>query len=883
MHRYTDAPLHRYTATPYTVYPFHRLNIFDTMKNYSTLLFIALLPLLGTSQNDYYFPKGVTFDASIPSPEQFLGYPIGEWHTRVDKIAAYFEKLASVSNKAQFQIIGYSTEHRPQFVLTISDQSNLSKLEDIRQKHLLLAQPSAKVDNIDQMPAILLLGYGVHGNEPSSAEAAMLTAYYLIAEQSQETANFLKNAVIHIDPVYNPDGRDRHSTWANMHKGFPPVSDPLDREHNEVWPGGRTNHYWFDLNRDWFPLTQVESQNRAAFYHKWLPNVATDYHEMGTNATYFFEPTKPYSTENPLVPKANYAEFTVLFSKYYIKALDDIGSLYYARESFDNIYPGYGSAYPDLQGGLGILFEQASSRGHVQRSETEDVTFAFTIRNQTRTGLATVKAAVENRVKLLEYQRSFFQTAITEAEKGKAKAWIFGTPGDRTKTVNFIELLNRHQIKTYRLKTDLSANGKYYKQGEYFVVPSGQPQYRMAASIFEPFGTPRDSVFYDASAWVIAMAYNLDYAALSTTPALGDEVKAPNVFQTIKTVEKAPYAWLMSWSDMAAPIALNHLLQNKVNVSVAFKAFAATVNGRKMNFGNGSLLIPVADQKKNADELWTLIKEASAKSGVEFHAVSTGASIDGPDLGSRNFRPLAQPKVAMLVGEGVSGYEAGEAWYTLDRFVNIPVAKVDMTDADNINFYDYNTLVLVSGNYPWDEKRINALKEWAAAGNTLITMRTATRWAIDKKIVNEKLRQPEKAKDTTATVRLDYSTAPEVLGAKRIGGTILQTDVDITNPIGFGLSNRSVPVYRNHEIFVEPSQGRFSTVGKYSANPLLDGYIHPDNKKMVSNSASLLVSKMGRGRAILFVDNPNFRGFWHGTNRLFTNALLFGSLISVPE
>ncbi|MEL6923747.1 MAG: M14 family zinc carboxypeptidase, partial [Bacteroidota bacterium] len=314
------------------------------------------LSICSFAQNDYYFPKGAQFNPDIPSPEAFLGYPVGDFHTRHDRVVAYFETLARLSPNASFQIIGHTNEMRPQVVLTISDEENMTQLENIRQAHLNLAK-AGNTEKSDHV--IVLLGYNVHGNEPSSTEAAMLTAYYLLAEQSKATKNYLKTAVIHIDPVYNPDGRDRHSHWANMHRAQPLVSDPQDAEHNEAWPRGRTNHYWFDLNRDWLPLAQVESRNRVAFYHQWLPNVATDYHEMGTNATYFFEPTEHYGAENPLVPRDNYDKLNELFAGYFAKAMDQIGSLYYSGESFDNSYPGYGSTYPDMQGGLGLLFEQA--------------------------------------------------------------------------------------------------------------------------------------------------------------------------------------------------------------------------------------------------------------------------------------------------------------------------------------------------------------------------------------------------------------------------------------------------------------------------------------------------------------------------------------------
>ncbi|MEO1263762.1 MAG: M14 family zinc carboxypeptidase [Bacteroidota bacterium] len=845
-----------------------------------TCIFIALSVQTIFAQNDYFFPPQIQFDQTIPTPQQHLGYPIGEWHTRHERLVGYFKKLAEVSGQATFQNIGYSNEFREQVVLTISSQENLAKLEEIRRAHLNICDPSAEAGDLAEQPVIVLLGYNVHGNEPSGGEAAMLTAYYLLASQTPETENFLKNAVIMIDPVYNPDGRDRHSHWANMHKGNPPVADPLDREHNEVWPGGRTNHYWFDLNRDWLPLSQIESRNRMAFYHRWLPNVATDYHEMGSNATYFFEPTEPFGSENPLVPRRNYDELNNLFADYYEQAMNEIGSLYYTKESYDNSYPGYGSTYPDMQGGLGILFEQASSRGHVQRTTTGDLTFAFTIRNQTRTGVATVRAAVENRAKLLSYQREFFQSATEAAAAQTTRAYLVGCTGDATRNHAFRSLLKKHRIKTLELADPLVQRGTIYSPNDYFLVPTDQPQYRMVQTFFEPVKSFYDSVFYDASAWTVALAFNMDFKKLDFVPP----TKQP-VVKRIKppTLTKSEYAYLIDWRDYAAPKALHLLLEKKINVKSAARPFTIeTENGRK-DFGHGTLLISVADQKTGPDEIHAVLMEILKATKVEVHVISTGRSLKGVDMGSRNFQTIKKPKVIMPIGEGISGYEAGEVWHVLDTRIGMPVTKVDLVDFNRVNLYDYNTLLLVSGRYNFDEKTVQKIRQWIAAGNTLITQRTATKWAIDRKLVKEKIKKDPPKKDSLLPTRLDFSTAREHRGSKRIGGSVYATDLDITHPLGYGFTDRRLPVYRNHEIFIEPTASPFNTVAQYIDAPLLDGYIHPENLEKLKGTASLLVSRVGRGRAILFVDNPNFRGFWYGTNKLFFNAVFFGGIISVPN
>jgi hypothetical protein len=830
---------------------------------------LVLLAFVSTSlfgQNNYFFPSGTSFDSAIPTPEQFLGYPVGDWHTRHDRIVEYFKELARLSPKAHFQIIGYTHEQRPQVVLTITSPENYSKLEDIRKEHLKLARPGEQVST-SGMPVVITHGYNVHGNEPSSSEAAMLTAYYLVAAQGDEANNTLRNAIIHIDPDYNPDGRDRHTNWANMHKAFPPVADPMDREHNEVWPGGRTNHYWFDLNRDWLPLAHPESRNRVAFFHKWLPNVCTDYHEMGTNNTNFFEPTKPYGSENPVVPRANYDQLNTIFAKYFSKALDDIGSLYFTKEEFDNSYPGYGSTYPDIHGGLGLVFEQASSRGHAQQSSTKVVTFAFTIRNHVRTSLATVKAAIDNRELLLKHQQDFFKSALDEGKKSQIKAYVYGDPKDLGRTRAFTDLLLKHQIEVYRYQNR-------------FVVPTDQTQYRLVRSVFEKVTQYQDSVFYDASTWTMALAYNMPHEALTTAPSKGTRVTTEDLVMKPAAPAKGTYAYVMEWNEYYAPKALWYLLDHDVFVKSAFKPFAATIDGAKRNFGYGTLMIPIADQSLSPGDVHRLVAEAVQLSGVDAFPVNTGFSLEGVDLGSNNIRTITKPKVAMLIGDGVASNEAGFVWYLADSKMNMPITKVNTSQFTQLRLQDYTTLVMVSGNYtPLGDAGISKLKTWMQQGGSLILVRNAVSWAITAKLIDDQLKKEEEKKDTQ---RIDFAEARDYQGSRAIGGSIYMTDLDITHPLAFGYTSRNLPVWRNHSNFLEPSKNPFSTVAKMTANPRLSGYIHPVNLAKIRNSPSLMVSNVGQGRAILFIDDPNFRGYWYGTNKLFINALFLGNHIASP-
>lgn len=851
-------------------------------------LFLAIVPAVG--QQEYFFPEKGPFDENIPSPQEFLGYEIGDFHTRHDRIVAYFQELAKVSGKLHVQEIGKTYEQRPMIVATITSSGNYNNLENIRQEHLRLINPKEPIPEIENMPVIIQLGFNVHGNEPSSSEAAMLTAYYLTASKDPEVLEYLEKSVIFIEPVLNPDGRDRHTNWANMHRGFPPVADPLDREHNEVWPSGRVNHYWFDLNRDWLPLVHVESQARLKFYHQWYPNVVTDFHEMGSNSTYFFEPTKPIGSENPIVPRSNYEGLNNMLAPYFANAMNEIGSLYFTKEVFDNSYPGYGSTYPDIQGGLGLVFEQASSRGHLQETVNGDLSFKFTIRNHLVNSLATVKAAVENKDHFLRHQKDFFNSAIIQAGKHPARGYVFGDAGDKNRAKAFIDLLLQHKIRIYENGQDLKAGNKTYLKGSSYVVPGDQPQFRMVATMFDTVTKFYDSLFYDASAWSLVHAYGLPSSPLNERQlksvgagkVLDQNFLKPQEYP----VTNSNYAYVFSWQDYYAPRVLQELLKREVVAKTAFKPFSIESGEGVKEFSYGSILVPVAMQKLSSEELHNLMQELAAEHQIKIEAFSGGLSSTGIDLGSGNFQNIEAPKPLMLVGEGVSIYEAGEVWHLLDSKLKMPLIKVDMLDFRNLKLEKYNQLIMVNGNYNHlRDVDVQRIKSWVENGGTLIAQKSAVTWAINNKLINEELviEKDSLKKEKAERLRFDYVSAADREGAKVIGGSIYEVDLDITHPLGFGYTNRKLMVYRNSNTLLKPGKNPYSTVALYEDKPLVSGYISKENLEKLPGTSSILVSKAGSGRVISFVDNPNFRGTWYGTNKLFFNALFFGPLINVPN
>ncbi len=834
------------------------------MKKLSLVLLI-LFASAQVSAQDYFLKRFQPYEDQVSSPKEFLGYGIGEQHTRHDLIVAYLSQLASESDRAKLIEYGRTHEGRKLVMLVISSPENLNRLDEIQKEHLKSVDPLSSAQTDKDLPLIVNLAYNVHGNEPSSSEAALLSAYTLTASTHKEILHYLDHAVIFIDPTINPDGRDRHTYWANMYKGTPLVADPQDAEHNEYWPGGRTNHYWFDLNRDWILAVNPESQGKLNWYHQWYPNVVTDFHEMGSQSTYFFEPMKPNGSKDPIMPKENYEDLNELFGGYFSKALDSIGSFYFSREVFDGTYPGYGSSYPDLQGGLGLLFEQASSRGLKQTTDFGEITFPFTIRNQYVSSMTTLKAAVENKAFMRDYQRKFFESAMSRSAKDPVKAYTFNEP-DRNKAKAFLKLMEHHKVEVY-----ITSNGEY-------VIPTKQPQYRVVQTAFETYEAYRDSVYYDASAWSLANFYQLKYSGISRLPSNLKPVKAEDLKAEV-SVSNGAYAYVVDAVDYNLP-AFTYALQKEGLVpTAAFKPFAVKTDKGVKQFNYGSLIVPVSLQKKSPEAVQEILEREAQKFNLTVYAAETGWSSSGVDLGSRFMMPLKTPKAAMAIGTGTRSYEAGEVWHLLDTRIGMPITKIPMRNLSSASLDHYNVLVLVSGSYP--ERFQASLKDWISKGNTLITIGTASTWAISNNLVEEAVIEKPEANDTK---RLPYVESSEHIGRESLGGVFVNASLDLTHPLGFGYTQEVLPFYKNNTNWIAPSKNPYATVARYTEDAHVDGYISEANKRdFLGKSAAVLVSRLGSGRVVLFADDPNFRGTTYGMNRMFLNALFLGQHIEVPK
>jgi hypothetical protein len=849
----------------------------DVLRRASWLLAsVWLFAAPAFAQSVYFFPKSEDFDPAIPTPQQFLGYEIGSRYTRHDQLVAYFNELAKHSDKIKVQQIGTSYEGRPLLIATITSGQNQQQRENLRRQHVTLADPAQPLSAAGSSPVVVWLGYSVHGNETSSGEAALLTAYYLVANRSAETAQWLQQAVVLVDPAQNPDGRDRAASWHNAYASSPASADPADKEHVEPFPQGRTNHYFTDLNRDWLALTQQDTRPKIAFFHQWYPNVQIDFHEMGKDSTYYFEPS-PASMHSPLIPAASY-EFNKTLAKYHAQSLDALGSLYYTGENFDNFSPVYGSTYPDFHGAVGVTVEQASSRGRVQESVNGLLTFPFTIRNQVATGLGTVRGAVTERDGLLKLQKDFFQSALKQASQQPVKAFVFGDAHDPGLTRRLLELLLQHQITVQALDSAVTVDGQRFEPGSAFVVPTAQPQFRLVHSIFAETPPIKGDVFYGSTSYAIAPAYGLAFAGSRSRVAAGARITALPSAQGGVEGGQAGYAYAFDWRDYNASRALYALQAKGLLARAAFQPFTATTGGGETAFARGTVVIPVAGQPLSGEALRTAVDEAGRSSGVRIQALGSGQSRSGIDLGSDSVKSLRKPAVALVMGEGVSATEIGSAWFLLDQQVQLPASKLDPSQLGKVNLDRYTTIVLSGGTYSGvDAAAVAALRRWVNAGGSLVTYGTASKWAIEQKLADETLGAEEPEPDTA---RRSFGDQRDIAAIERVSGNILSADVDTSHPLGFGLPGKQLAVNKENGISFTPSRNPFSTVVRIDERPRVNGYLSETNRNRVAGNAWLLVSPQGQGNVVLFADDPAHRKYWHGTERLLLNAVFFGNLLN---
>ncbi|MEB8344670.1 M14 family zinc carboxypeptidase [Flavobacteriaceae bacterium KMM 6898] len=836
------------------------------MKKLLLLLCLALFQFTSAQESldlNYYLPQDITYDPSIPKPADVIGHEVGEWHVTHDKLMFYMQALAKASDRITIENRGETYEGRPILLLTVTSLKNHANLEQIRQAHIALTDNNGKTPTLDEMPIVVYQGFSIHGNEPSGANAGLAYAYYLAAAQGPAIEELLDQEIILMDPSFNPDGLQRFAYWANTNKSKNLNPDGNEREYHEVWPGGRTNHYWFDMNRDWLPVQLPESRARIESFHKWMPNILTDHHEMGTNSSFFFQPGEP-TRVHPLTPKIN-QELTAEIGSYHAKALDKIGSFYYSEENYDDYYYGKGSTYPDVQGSIGILFEQGSSRGHIQESDNGLLTFPFTIRNQFTTALSTIEAAKNMRTKILSYQRDFYKDSRANAAKSKTKAIVFGDSKDANKTWHLAEILNRQKIKFHELSNDATINGVSYKKGSSYVIPMDQKNNRLIQAMFEKRTSFTDSLFYDISGWTFPMAFNVDYSELGSLNNAGPEITDFKPL-TGGADAKSNYAYLFEWNEYYTPKALNAILNKGLRAKVAKSPF--TVEGKQYDYG--TIMVPVTNQELDANALYAFLDEVAKESKLKITGVGTGLT-KGIDLGSNDFDPLKKQEVAILVGNGISSYDAGEIWHLFDQRYDMKITKIDTDYFTRADINRYTAIIVPSSRGSLDKKIAEKIKGWVNSGGTVIGYKNTAEWFNKNELTKFTFK-----KDTLLAKNISFEQREKFFGAQQTGGAIFETRLDRSHPINFGYKNNTLPMFRDTNIYIEPSKDSYKNPIQYTSDPLLSGYISEENLKLLKNSVPFQVDRMGKGRVVVFTDNTNFRAFWYGTNKLLMNAIFFG-------
>ncbi|MGS2721082.1 M14 metallopeptidase family protein [Paraglaciecola aestuariivivens] len=840
--------------------------------------FIFVSTALWAVSDTDYLPDNTSYNSAITTPTQALGAQVGEWHVRHDQLANYMQLLAAQSERVSLIETGRTHENRPLYLLAISSPKNQQKLADIQAKHLSnLGKKTNKND-----PLIIWMGYSVHGDEPSGSNAALLVAYYLAAGNNPDLDNLLANNVILLDPSVNPDGLSRFAQWANMHKGKNLVADPNHREHQQGWPSGRTNHYWFDLNRDWLLLTHPESRARIAQFHQWRPHVLTDFHEMGTNSTYFFQPGIA-SRKNPWTPLKN-VELTGALGDFHASALDQSKQLYFTEESFDDFYYGKGSTYPDAHGSIGILFEQASSRGHLQDSVHGPLSFSASIQNQVTTSLSTFAGAMANKQALLDYQIEFANQTKQLIKDDELAGYILTEKHDKSRFAKLLSILTAHNIQYQSLSKKVTLDERSFDPLTSLFVPLDQPQYRLIKSLFSTRQSFNDNTFYDVSNWNIALAFNIafDEVKKRTWRKLPVSDQPIDLSQPLQPeIDPNAYAFAFSWQDYQAPKLLQRLLAKNVKVKISGEAFYAQTTQGGISFAAGSVIIPSA--LAQPDNLLAIISEANQKINLPIHSVTSGLTRQGIDLGSRKMLNLKLPKVLLIGGKGTSQYEIGEIWHYFDQHVDMPVSITDLALVSKLNLDDYTHMIWAEGSYSTVEKSsIDKLDAWVKAGGVLIGQKSATQWFADNNWLKAEFKSKKDIEQAFDTASMGYADIERLAAKQRIAGAVFNTHLDLGHPLAFGFQNDTLPVFRNSAILMRKPTQPFVTVASYPQSPLLAGYTATELQQLLGGSAAVIAHNVGKGKVIAFANNVNFRGVWYGTSRLMSNAVFMSQFINAP-
>jgi hypothetical protein len=830
--------------------------------------------------------QDVSYDAAIPTPEDVTGYRVGQIVFPPDLHREYIAAVAAVSDRVSVTEIGRSHFGRPILRVTVTSPRNQARLDEIRETQRSLVAANAPQPPADH-PAVVQLTHGVHGSESSGYDSALALLYYLAAAQGDEIDQLLEDVVIHQVIMINPDGANRFAQWVNQHHARVPVADPQHREHFNEWPWGRTNHYWFDLNRQWLPVTQPEARALVSATHEWLPNIAADLHEMGRNSTFFFSPG-PVDGLHPLLSQDALA-LNLDMNSFLTDQLDSEGAVYVTEEVFDDFYLGYGSSYPGLIGSVPYLFEQSSVRGLTQETEFGTLRYDDKVAQQARVALALIRAGQARRTELQAHMAAFFDESRRLAASDPVSAYVF-TSSDRARMADFIEMLGIHQIEVQSLSQPLRADGRTYQPGEAAIVPVNQDQYRLVQGLFETRVIEDKTEFYDVSGWTQPLAWDLDYSVvrggLFSPNLAGDALEGFE--RAAPEPARSSYAYVLEWDSYYAPRALYRMLDAGLRARVVPDEITVQTADGEREPGRGAVVVTVAGQNLSADEIHALMARAAREDSVTVHAATSALTSRGSDLGGFSLANVERPEILMATGRDVSVGDAGEIWHLLDHEQNIPVSMIDVSEMEDASIDRYTHIILPSGRYAsLTEGFRERLDAWVRAGGVLVATRSAARWVVEHELssatfLDEAESEGEDESDVEAP---DAYEGIDIWDSEvSISGALFETQVDITHPLAFGYRDTMLPVHRIGTDAFAPSDNPFALPVRYAdRDPILSGYASEANREMLAGAGMMHAERRGGGSVILFADDPVFRAYMKGSARLVTNALFFGDDFRNPR
>ncbi len=806
----------------------------------------------------------------IQSPSDFLGYPLGSKYTPHHKIVSYFQAMATASPQMmKLEQYGATNEGRPLLLAYIASAENLSRLEEIRKNNLRITGILNDKPADMNAPAIVWLSYNVHGNETSSSEVSMRTLYELLNPSNAATKEYLKNVVVLIDPCINPDGRDRYVNWVNQMFGKTVNPDPNAREHNEPWPGGRYNHYNFDLNRDWAWQTQIETKQRLLKYNQWMPQVHSDYHEQGYNNPYYFAPAaQPY--HEVITPWQR--SFQVEIGKNNAKYFDANGWLYFTREVFDLFYPSYGDTYPIYNGSIGMTFEQGGgprSGASVLLLNGDTLTLKDRIDHHFTTSMSTLEVVAKNAARVVKEFKQFFDEGKANGV-GEYKSFVI-TDSNQTKLNSLRRLLDDNGI-TYGTTSAGSMKGYNYftRKEETFSATNGlvistyQPKGVLAKVLFEPTSKLIDSATYDITAWAMPYVYGLQAYAVKEKVAFGTYTPK----QKPTPLAETSYGYLVTYSAFDDAKFLSAIITEGIKVRYAEKDFG--FNGRKFN--KGTLIVL---KKGNEGKM-----EAFAKAVANFQSnvtpISSGFVELGFDFGSDKMHFINRPNVAMLTGRTVDATAAGEVWHLFDQQLNYPITLINAEDIANVNWKNIDVLILPNGRYKFLAEKDGAadLKGWIRQGGKLIALENAVAQMAngDFGIKMKKFDDDKKEEKPLSYAELKRFEENEHRGImSNIAGAIFKFELDDSHPLAFGYPGYFFNLKQDGNMYEFLKDGW--NVGVLKKDSYVAGFVGSTLKEKIKEGLSIGVQEYGRGSIVYLADDPIFRNFWENGKLLFSNAV----------